>query len=93
MHEVDIQTVQQQKSSAIAWFGNGWSASECAGLADAVGFSKERVGYILHEELKIKKFCTRWVPHLLTVDQKRIRMRIKFLKIVWIRLIKIKCIH
>ncbi|EFN79575.1 hypothetical protein EAI_01270, partial [Harpegnathos saltator] len=24
----------------------------------------------------LKKLCARWVPHLLTIDQKRIRMRI-----------------
>jgi hypothetical protein len=36
-----------------------------------VGISKECVGYILHEELDMKKLCTRWVPRLLTADQKR----------------------
>lgn len=44
-------------------------------IGDAVGISIERVGHILHEELKMKKLCARWVPHLLTVDDKRIRMR------------------
>ena len=39
-----------------------------------LGISKERVGYILHEELDIKKICARWVPRLLTADQKRTRM-------------------
>ncbi|EFN85187.1 hypothetical protein EAI_06381, partial [Harpegnathos saltator] len=24
----------------------------------------------------LKKLCARWVPHLLTIDQKRLRMRI-----------------
>ncbi|EFN85845.1 hypothetical protein EAI_12496, partial [Harpegnathos saltator] len=39
----------------------------------------------------LEKLCARWVPHLLTIDQKRIRMRIsqacldRFkLKITWI---------
>jgi len=30
----------------------------------------------LHEELDMKKLCTRWVPRLLTADQKRTRMKI-----------------
>jgi histone-lysine N-methyltransferase SETMAR len=34
------------------------------------------VGYILHEELDMKKLCTRWVPRLLTADQKRTRTKI-----------------
>ena len=38
--------------------------------------SKERIRHILHEELQIKKLCARWVPHLLTPDQKRMRMKI-----------------
>jgi histone-lysine N-methyltransferase SETMAR len=30
----------------------------------------------LHEELDMKKLCARWVPRLLTTDQKRTRMKI-----------------
>jgi len=30
--------------------------------AETIGISKERVGYILHEELDMKKLCARWVP-------------------------------
>jgi histone-lysine N-methyltransferase SETMAR len=45
-------------------------------IAETIGISKERVRYILHEELDIKKLCARWVPRLLTVDQKRTRMKI-----------------
>jgi phage antirepressor YoqD-like protein len=45
-------------------------------VAKTIGISKERVGYFLHEELHIKKLCTRWVLHLLTADHKRIRMKI-----------------
>jgi len=40
-------------------------------IAETIGISKERVGYILHEELDMKKLCTKWVPRLLTADQKR----------------------
>ena len=39
-------------------------------IAKTTGISKEHVGYILHEELDMKKFCARWVPRLLTADQK-----------------------
>jgi len=45
-------------------------------IAETIGISKARVGYILHEELYMKMLCTRWVSHLLTVDQKRTRMKI-----------------
>ena len=45
-------------------------------IAESVGISKERVGYILHEELDMKKLCTRWVLRLLTADQKRTCMKI-----------------
>jgi transposase len=45
-------------------------------IAETVGISKERVGYILQEELDTKKLCARWVPRLLAADQKRTRMKI-----------------
>ena len=45
-------------------------------IAETIGISKERVGYILHEELDMKKLCARWVQHLLTADQKRTCMKI-----------------
>jgi histone-lysine N-methyltransferase SETMAR len=45
-------------------------------IAETIGISKELVGYILHEELDMKKLCARWVPRLLTADQKRTRMKI-----------------
>jgi histone-lysine N-methyltransferase SETMAR len=45
-------------------------------IAETRGNSKERVGYIFHEELDMKKLCARWVPRLLTADQKRFRMKI-----------------
>ena len=45
-------------------------------MAENIGISKERVGYILHEELDMKKIYARWVPRLLTADQKRTHMKI-----------------
>jgi hypothetical protein len=38
-------------------------------IAETIGISKERVGYILYEELNMKKLCARRVPCLLTTDQ------------------------
>jgi len=45
-------------------------------IAETIGISKEREGYILHKELDMKKLCARRVPHLLTADHKRTRMKI-----------------
>jgi len=45
-------------------------------VREIAGISKECVGYILHEEFDMKKLCARWVPRLLTADQKRSRMKI-----------------
>jgi transposase len=45
-------------------------------IAVTTGILKERVGYILHEELDMKKLWARCVPRLLTADQKIARMRI-----------------
>jgi transposase len=39
-------------------------------IAETIGISKEHVGYILHEELDMKKLCARWAPRLLTANQK-----------------------
>jgi len=39
-------------------------------IAETIGISKEYVGYILHEELDVKKLCAKWLPRLLTADQK-----------------------
>jgi len=32
-------------------------------IIETIGISKERVGYILHEELDMKKLCARGVLH------------------------------
>jgi hypothetical protein len=44
--------------------------------AETINISKERVRYILHEELDMKKLCTRWVLCLFTADQKCTCMKI-----------------
>jgi hypothetical protein len=45
-------------------------------IAETIGISKERVGYILLKELDMKKLCTRWVLRLLTADQKHTHIKI-----------------
>ena len=42
-------------------------------IAETVGISKDRVGHILHEILGMRKLSARWVPRLLTPDNKRTR--------------------
>jgi predicted DNA-binding transcriptional regulator len=37
-------------------------------IAETICISKECVGYILHEELDMKKLCAGLVPRLLTAD-------------------------
>ena len=45
-------------------------------IAEIVFISTERVVNILHIHLCIVKLCARWVPRLLTIGQKRIRVTI-----------------
>ncbi|XP_065665495.1 protein GVQW3-like [Hydra vulgaris] len=45
-------------------------------IAEVMNISKERVCHILHENLDMRKLSARWVPRLLTLDQKRVRMNI-----------------
>jgi len=42
-------------------------------IAETVGMSKDRVSHILLEILGMRKLSARWVPHLLTPDNKRNR--------------------
>ena len=43
-------------------------------VAEAVGVSYETAINILHDKLSVRKVSARWVPRLLTVDNKRIRL-------------------
>ncbi|XP_011863068.1 PREDICTED: histone-lysine N-methyltransferase SETMAR-like [Vollenhovia emeryi] len=54
-------------------------------LAKAVGISKERAGYILHDVLEMKKLSARWVPRLLTVDQKQERVDVSMAGLALLR--------
>uniref|UniRef100_A0A0K2SWW6 Histonelysine Nmethyltransferase SETMARlike [Hydra vulgaris] n=1 Tax=Lepeophtheirus salmonis TaxID=72036 RepID=A0A0K2SWW6_LEPSM len=44
-------------------------------IASAVIISNERVHHILHQHLEMTKLCARWVPRLLTLEQKRNRVK------------------
>ena len=43
-------------------------------IADMMNISIKRMKNILHEKLGIRKLSARWVPHLLTVEQKQNRV-------------------
>lgn len=43
-------------------------------IAEMVRISDERVRNILHQHLNMRKLSARWVPRLLTIDQKRVRV-------------------
>ncbi|GFX83134.1 histone-lysine N-methyltransferase SETMAR [Trichonephila clavipes] len=45
-------------------------------IAAIMNMSKERVCHILNQHLGMRKLSTRWVPRLLTLDQKRYPMNI-----------------
>ena len=44
-------------------------------IAEEVGISSESVSNILHDSLGLSKVSARWVPHMLTVEQKRNRVQ------------------
>ncbi|XP_055633008.1 uncharacterized protein LOC129773427 [Toxorhynchites rutilus septentrionalis] len=52
------------------WFNEFQRGRE---IAETVCISKARVGHTLHKILGMRKLSARWVPHLLTPDNKRIR--------------------
>ncbi|XP_025269033.1 protein GVQW3-like [Camponotus floridanus] len=45
-------------------------------IVEMVGISEERIFHILHEILGMRKLTSRWVPRLLTVENKHVRMTI-----------------
>jgi len=42
-------------------------------IAEQVGISHERVGFIIHEDLDMQKLSMKWVPKCLNADRKRQR--------------------
>jgi hypothetical protein len=60
IHFKDVQKVQQHQKSLNKhmiwyWMTGGMKVRE---IAETIGISKKRVGYILHEELDMKKVCS-----------------------------------
>ncbi|GFS87604.1 histone-lysine N-methyltransferase SETMAR [Trichonephila clavipes] len=45
-------------------------------IAEAMNMSKERVCHVLNQYYGMRRLSTRWEPHLLTLEQKRVRMNI-----------------
>ena len=45
-------------------------------IEEETGIGSQAVSTILHDILKMKKICARWVPHYLTDDQKKSQSRI-----------------
>jgi len=43
-------------------------------IAGIIGIS-DRMHNILYKKLEMKKLCARWMPRLLTIDQKRLHSR------------------
>ena len=39
-------------------------------IAEQLGISRERVGFIIHEDLDMQKLSAKWVPKCLNVDKK-----------------------
>lgn len=39
-----------------------------------LGISMTSINKILHEHLAVKKMCSRWIPHNLTITQKKARI-------------------
>ena len=62
-------------------------------IAEIVSISTERVVDILHTHLCTGKPCTRWVPRLLTIDQKRIRVTTSELKLAYFNRDPKECLH
>jgi len=42
-------------------------------IAEQLDISRERVGFIIHEDFDMRKLSTKWVPKCLNADQKRQR--------------------
>ena len=45
-------------------------------LGELIGISTERIHYILHNELEVTKVCAKWVPHVLTEENKKKRVEL-----------------
>lgn len=68
----DIVTLDLVTSVEKAVMDDRFVTQRC--LAQLFGVSKGSIQTIIHEELQMRKVCTRWVPRLLTVEMRRTRM-------------------
>ena len=58
-----------ENSMVWSWRAEDWyKVNE---IAKTTGISNERVHHILYKHLHMRKLSARWVPRLLTIDQKR----------------------
>ena len=64
--ENDVATVQ-----SIVQQDSRYTVEE---ISDLSGLSSSYVSTILKEKLKLQKICARWIPHLLTPEQKKDRV-------------------
>ena len=44
------------------------------GIKASLGISSTSIHSILHEHLAVKNICSRWIPHNLTIAQKKVRV-------------------
>ena len=69
IHVKDVQKVQQHQKSLnkstiwyvldTIWYVLDDRRMKVREIAETIGISKARVGYVLHEELDMKKLCAR----------------------------------
>ena len=69
IHVMDVQKVQQHQKSLnkstiwyvldTIWYVLDDRRMKVREIAETIGISKARVGYVLHEELDMKKLCAR----------------------------------
>lgn len=63
-----LEAVEEKMATDRRW--------TCEELSSELGISEMSVHRILTDKMKMRKICARWVPHLLTQEQKDRRLRI-----------------
>ena len=64
IHVKDVQKVQQQVTEQVHDMALDERRIKVREIAETIGISKERVGYILQEELDMRKLCTMQLVYL-----------------------------
>ena len=70
------KAITQRVIAKIEELVNEYSHIPIRIIEEEVGILKERIGYILHNELNLHKVCAKWVPHVLTEENKKNRVEI-----------------